>query len=360
MPSEVSKPYISETQASELLERVFGLAVSRLSPLPSYDDQNFHAVVPGRGEFLVKVTNTEDSCNAELLEAQTRSMMYLQEQGLPVPTPLLTRDGNIMSLQSIDCGSGECKYMVRVLTYLPGIPIAKIPSSPQILYEAGSSAATLDKVLQGFEHPSLQSLHRENFIWSLSNIPLLESYLDALGQEPTSKVVKEVIQQFKDKIQPNLGVFRKCINHGDFNDHNILIEAEARSPQRYRISGILDFGDMSYGYYVFEVAICIMYMMIESEEPLSVGGHVLAGYESVIPLNPEERDALFLLVLARFCQSLVMARHSITIQPTNAEYLMITARSGWKHLLRLWEMGREAVEQLWFGTVSSYQAAERP
>lgn len=39
--------------------------------------------------------------------------------------------------------------MVRVLTYLPGIPIAKIPSSPQILYEAGRSAATLDKVLQG-------------------------------------------------------------------------------------------------------------------------------------------------------------------------------------------------------------------
>ncbi|MGH0173312.1 UNVERIFIED_CONTAM: hypothetical protein FKN15_074016 [Acipenser sinensis] len=99
-------------------------------------------------------------------------------------------------------------------------------------------------------------------------------------------------------------------------NHNVLIEAEARRPQRNRISGILDFGDMSYGCYVFEVAICIMYMMIESEEPLSVGGHVLVGYESIVPLNPEERDALFLLVLARFCQSLVMVHHSVTLQPT--------------------------------------------
>lgn len=148
----------------------------------------------------------------------------------------------------------------------------------------------------------------------------------------------------------------QSVNHGDLNDHNILVEASesASGDAGYQVSGILDFGDMSYGYYVFEVAITIMYMMIESTSPLHVGGHVLAGFESVIPLTPVERGALFLLVCGRFCQSLVIAAHSCQLHPENEEYLMITAKTGWKHLRRMLDMGRGAVEELWFQTARSY------
>lgn len=37
--------------------------------------------------------------------------------------------------------------MVRLLTYLPGTPVAKITTNAQILYEIGRLAASLDKVL---------------------------------------------------------------------------------------------------------------------------------------------------------------------------------------------------------------------
>ena len=96
----------------------------------------------------------------------------------------------------------------------------------------------------------------------------------------------------------------------------------------YKISGILDFGDMNDGYYVHELAITIMYIMIEHPEPTEVGGPVLAGWESVLPLNDIEKDCLYLLVLCRFCQSLVLARHAVTLHPENAEYLMISSRRG--------------------------------
>lgn len=46
-----------------------------------------------------------------------------------------------------DCGFGMQKYLVRLLAYLPGTTIAKITSSPQILYDVGKMAATLDTVL---------------------------------------------------------------------------------------------------------------------------------------------------------------------------------------------------------------------
>nr|KAF6283489.1 hydroxylysine kinase [Pipistrellus kuhlii] len=173
-------------------------------------------------------------------------------------------------------------------------------------------------------------------------------------------MVERVIRLFKNEVTAKLSHFRECINHGDLNDHNILVEPcePASGDPAFRVSGILDFEDMSYGCYVFEVAIAIMYMMIESRDPVGVGGHVLAGFESVVPLTPAERGALFLLVCGRFCQSLVMAAHSCRLHPENAEYLMITAKTGWRHLQRMLALGRAAVEETWFRTARSYGSGD--
>ncbi|XP_041345639.1 hydroxylysine kinase isoform X3 [Pyrgilauda ruficollis] len=309
-PQTLTKPTFDEREAAELVDRVFGLKVSWIRSLPSYDDQNFHVRVSAEGadEYVLKITNSEDSQQPDLIEAQTQAMMFLSAEGFPSPTPYLTKDGNIMSLESGGAGLGSKKYIVRLLTYLPGTPVAKISTNAQILYEIGRLAASVDKVLSAkFQHPSVKSLHRG-------------------------------------------------INHGDLNDHNILVDSSSASlvnPQ-YRVSGILDFSDMSYGYYVFEVAIAIMYMMIESPDPLSVGGHVLAGFESILPLTAEERGALFLLVSGRFAQSLVIAAHTALLYPENKEYLTITAKTGWKHLMSMFELGQEAVEKKWFETAQGY------
>ncbi|XP_060611692.2 hydroxylysine kinase [Anolis sagrei] len=362
---DLNKPSFSEEQATQLVERRFGLKVSAVQPLPSYDDQNFHvriAKAEGRGEgteeYVLKISNAQDSQKAELLEVQTRIMMFLNQEGFPVATPRLTTEGQIMFLETVETPAVATKgYMVRLLTFLPGKTAATLPISPPILYEIGQLAARLDKTLaEKFQHPSTKSLHRGEFIWNLANVPLLKRYIRALGQSSYLDVVKQVIEQFDAKIVPKLSSFRPCINHGDLNDHNILIEADSSSPgkPRYRVSGILDFCDMSYGYFVFEVAIAIMYMMIESQDPIRVGGHVLAGFESVVPLTPEERAALFLLVSGRFVQSLVMAAHTSLQHPENKDYLMITAKTGWKHLMTLSEMGQEAVEKIWFETAKAY------
>ncbi|XP_030811234.1 hydroxylysine kinase isoform X3 [Camarhynchus parvulus] len=303
-PQTLTKPAFDEREAAELVDKVFGLKISWIRSLPSYDDQNFHVRVSAEGT-----------------------------------------------------GLGSKKYMVRLLTYLPGTPVAKITTNAQILYEIGRLAASVDKVLsEKFQHPSVKSLRRGQFIWNLANVPLLDQYIYALGQNKYRAVVEQVIEQFEGKVIPKLSSFRACINHGDLNDHNILVDSCSTSLEnpQYRVSGILDFSDMSYGYYVFEVAIAIMYMMIESPDPLSVGGHVLAGFESILPLTAEERGALFLLVSGRFAQSLVIAAHTALLYPENKEYLTITAKTGWKHLMTMFEVGQEAVEKKWFETAQAY------
>ena len=65
-------------------------------------------------------------------------------------------------------------------------------------------------LIQKFHHPKLSSLHRENFIWNLKSVPLLEKYLYALGQNQNREIVEQVIQLFKDEVMTNLSHFREC------------------------------------------------------------------------------------------------------------------------------------------------------
>ncbi|KAM6921739.1 hydroxylysine kinase [Xenentodon cancila] len=352
MSVEHAKPKFSQSQVSEMVKRLFRVTPSEIRPLPSYDDQNFYVAPTEGGEYVLKIMNSEDSKNPAIIDVQTCAMSFLHQNGLPAQTAVPTTSGQLISLEEMDCGYGCKKYLVRLLIYLPGVTISKVPLTPKLLYEAGKMAARMDVLLEKMEHPHLSTLQREGFIWSLSNVTLLEAYLGALEGDPLLEVVKSVIHQYKTSVVPKRSNFRKCINHGDFNDHNVLVQPDENDG--FKISGILDFGDMHDGYYIHELALTLMYMMTEHPEPIEVGGPVLAGWESVIALNDTEKDCLYLLVLSRLCQSVVLARHSVTLQPENAEYVMITSKRGVHILQQLWKLGKEHVEKVWFESAAKF------
>ncbi|XP_047442088.1 hydroxylysine kinase isoform X2 [Mugil cephalus] len=262
-----AQPNLSQSQASELVKRLYGLTTSEVRSLPSYDDQNFYVAAEG-GEYVLKIMNTEDSKKPDLIELQTYAMSFLHKNGLPAQTALPNTSGQLMTLEEIDCGYGCQKYLVRLLTYLPGTTISKTPLTPQLLFEAGKTAAKMDKTLEKMDHPNLRLLERENFIWSLSSVALLDAYIHALDGDPLQELIKSVIRQYETYVVPRRSNFRKCINHGDFNDLNVLVQPDESGG--YRITGILDFGDMNSGYYIHELAITIMYMMTEHPEPVEV------------------------------------------------------------------------------------------
>jgi hydroxylysine kinase len=60
------------------------------------------------------------------------------------------------------------------------------------------------------------------------------------------------------------------------------------------IAAVLDFGDTQHSCYLFELAICICYMMLLAADsnPLEAGGHVIAGYSMIRPLPDMEFSIL--------------------------------------------------------------------
>ncbi|KAJ7388106.1 hypothetical protein OS493_039790 [Desmophyllum pertusum] len=76
-------------------------------------------------------------------------------------------------------------------------------------------------------------------------------------------------------------------------------------------------------------------------------GYFFAGYHSVNPLSDEEMDLLHVLVASRFCQSLVFgAYRSKYLDPGN-EYILETARNGWKNLEAFWKLPKEELLKMW-------------
>lgn len=104
----LAKPTFSEAQASALVESVFGFTVSRIQPLPSYDDQNFHVCVSRTGdaadgptEYVLKISNTEASRTPHLIEVQSHVIVFLREAGFPTASLCLTKGGNVTALVSV-------------------------------------------------------------------------------------------------------------------------------------------------------------------------------------------------------------------------------------------------------------------
>ncbi|XP_028260041.1 hydroxylysine kinase-like [Parambassis ranga] len=346
------RPTLTLQQAADMVLQLYGVRVTKIFTLPSYIDQNF-LVVDGDGtKYVLKIMNSEDSKNPAQMAMQTLAMSLLQQHGVPTQMVMPTTTGELMSLEEMDCGHGSKIYCVRLMSYLPGKPVAQSPVTLQDLYHVGKLAAFLDKTLQQLMTPDSDILQRDDVIWSLSNIPLVENYLSVMDGDPLQDVIKAAIGQYKLYVEPKIVLFRKGIIHGDLNDHNIIVTPLDNG--HHKVSGILDFAMLMNGYYVHEVAISIMYLMLENPSPMDVGGAVLAGFESVIPLNDDERDCLFLLVVARLCQSLVYGRHNVQKYPDNRKYLMTTAKNGTRLLTKLWELGKKQVEEKWFADASTY------
>ncbi|XP_037325659.2 hydroxylysine kinase-like isoform X2 [Pungitius pungitius] len=322
VPGADHRPMLTLQQGTQLTLRLYGVTLTEISTLPSYNDQNF-LIVTKDNKYVLKIMNSEESMNPTRMEVQTLAMSFLRQEGVPSPIVVPTTTGKLMSMEEIES-----------------------PVTVQDLYHIGKLAAVIDTTLKQLVSPNLDVLHENKGIWSLSNIPLIHDYLSVMDGDPLQIVIKAVIEQYKLHVAPRIVSLRKGIIHGDMSDQNIIVTPVDNG--RHEVSGVLDFSQLMIDCYVFEVAITIAYMMMENPSPLHVGGAVLAGWESIMVLSDEEKDSLFLLVLGRLCQSLVYGRYNVTKYPDNKEYLLTTAKSGTLLLTKLWEMGKKNVERKWF------------
>ena len=156
------------------------------------------------------------------------------------------------------------------MSHLPGRLLAHVRHRDEALYEdLGRQAGSITAALAGFDHPAA---HRE-FYWDVASArAIVAAHRAAIDDGPLAAVVDRLTAAFDEHVAPIAATLPRAVVHGDINDHNVLVEPRGVAPlDGWRLSGIVDFGDMVYSYRVADLAIAVAYAMLDADDPLRCG-----------------------------------------------------------------------------------------
>jgi Ser/Thr protein kinase RdoA (MazF antagonist) len=316
------RPRIDADAAAGVVGAGFGLE-GTLRPLPGERDRNFLLEAADGSRYVVKFTSPDES--DEHLAFETRLLSWLSTR-MPsrVPGILQASDGSSIFRHRTAEGT---TWRVRMLEYLEGVPLASTrPKSARLLRDVGRSTARLGLTLSDFDEPSPQ---RENFVWALAEIgPVLERGL-GLHRDAERRQLVEACLEDLTRVEASTAALDSQLVHGDLNDHNLLVSAEAPAVE---VTGILDLGDAHQAPAVFDLAVAAAYSVLDQTDPLLAAAEVVRGYHSVRPLAEEELEALFPLIRARLAVSVTVSAFRRGPGDELDDYLLVSEAPAWAFL----------------------------
>lgn len=211
-------------------------------------------------------------------------MLFLRQQGIECPKPVMNIFGKYHSIEKIE----QSSHLVRLLEFIPGKIFNDVIKTKHLFYQVGEFIAKIDLALKRFRHEAYEN-HKS--LWMLESVPQLAKFIHAVNDTKKQQLVQQVINHFNDTVLNHLNEFDKGVIHGDFNEFNIVVTKPTSQLDEFRVTGIIDFGDTCYSVYIFELAIAIAYMLLQTCE-LDTAGYVIAGYEELRPIPENERKIL--------------------------------------------------------------------
>ena len=324
-------PRLSREEAVRIAAELYGIEVSA-APLPSERDQNFLLHDSHGEQFVLKIANSKESL--EFLEMQNCMIRFLSGAPVEMSFPRIIISKSQKDIPAFESSGGQPHY-VRLLSWIDGVCLASVqPHNRKLLRSLGRALAQMDAALAGFEHPAA---HR-SFYWDIRRASVAREYLPLL---PDSK--RNLVERFlAGWVAIDWSRLRSSIIHNDANDYNVLvspINAPDQSPD-WRVTAILDYGDVVHTATVCELAVALAYVMLDKPDPINAAAQVVSAYHEVYPLTEDEVDSLYALLTARLCCSVCYAAYQAREIPAN-DYLMISNEPAWALLEKLSAMPQE-------------------
>jgi 4-aminobutyrate aminotransferase-like enzyme/Ser/Thr protein kinase RdoA (MazF antagonist) len=333
-------PRFDAAAAAELAREIYRIDADA-TPLTSERDQNFLLTTGDGTRFVLKIANAAEE--RALLEAQNGILQHLEPLAL-CPRVVPAGDGSSIV-------EGPMGHLVRLLTWLPGQPLATLSEQPDgLLEDLGRRLGEMDRALADFDHPAL---HRD-FHWDLARgFEVVEEHGPAIRDRALRGLVHRVTLRVAGRDERALRRVRRSIIHGDANDYNILVDVSAP-----RVAGLIDFGDSIHAYTVADLAIAVAYAVLGKDDPLQTAVTILRGYHGSYPLTEDEASVLFGLVQLRLCVSVSMAAYQQPLRPDD-EYLGVSQAPVQQTLPKLAAIHPDAAEEA-FRSTCAFQPLFEP
>lgn len=324
--------------AAALLQRHWGLA-GMLSALSGERDSNFLLTLPAaaaaRGahsathgpprQALLRVSHPIET--PLVADFQTQALRHIAQvaPGLPVqrlwPTP---QQALAVQVQGDD---GQPR-VVRLFSYLSGLPLPQAPRSAAQRANVALSLARLDRALTGLQHPAGQLA----LPWDIQRAEQVRPLLALVPDADRRALAQRALAGFEQFASPRLAGLRRQPIHNDFNLYNLLVRPE----QPDEVAGILDFGDMVEAPLVNDLAVALAYQIgdqpDDTQAVLATLSDFVAAYHAELPLQAAELDLLWHLVQARLVMVVAISGWRAARQPHNAAYLLRNNVVSWARL----------------------------
>ncbi|MFN8484748.1 MAG: aminotransferase class III-fold pyridoxal phosphate-dependent enzyme [Anaerolineae bacterium] len=313
---------LSEADAARLAWEQYGLRATATA-LPGEMGQNFRLRADDGRETILKISDPSESWDC--LDFQVQALDHLAAHAPTLPVPRVLRDQAGRAIVPLD---DDEEHYARLLTYLPGRLLVHVnPHPPALLRDLGRVLGKMDAALQSFSHPAM----RRDLKWDLAGAGWAWEHLAYLADPPRRALVERFMALYEAEAATRLPDLRASVIYNDGNDYNVLVGGDARD---LRVAGVFDFGDMTYSQTVGEIAIAAAYAMLDKPDPLAAAAHVVAGYHAACPLTEAELAALYPLIVARLCVSVVNSAYCRAVDPANG-HMMINEAPAWALLERL-------------------------
>ena len=302
----VPAPVVSEAEAEGFALHHWGIA-GTAKLLTGERDRNFRLRATDGPEFVLKFANAAEDQAVTDMQIAALAHVAVRDPGLHVPRMVPLPNGAMEALHGT--------IRVRLLSYVPGIPLRDATRSAAQRIACGVVLARLGLALDGFAHPASTT----PLIWDLMHTLRLREVVAAL---PAARdEIGAILDRFEADISPVLPRLRRQVLYNDMNTGNVLID-----PADHEIvAGIIDFGDLVTTALAIDVAVGATSQIDDIETiPADIGDFV-RGFHLTRPLLPAEIAVLPLLIACRLAMSLVLQAWHRQSHPANPHYRPITA-----------------------------------
>lgn len=306
--------------AEKIALDAFGIAASAAT-LSSERDQNFRLVLATGEQYVLKVSNPAE--DPRVTDFQTKAQLHLMQadQSLPVPHLVPTTDGEIVHWYADGSGSRQA---VRLLTFLPGVPMFKVERSRGQRIALGHALARFNRALADFSHAA--SGHE--LLWDMQHTSKLRGLLTHIAEPDKRRLAESFMDRFDNEVAPRFSALRRQVIHNDLNPYNAMVDPECPD----KITAILDFGDMVEAPLINDLAVACTYQLADTGNPLRTAAQCVAAYHAVSPLTSGEFDLLPDLMATRLLLTVAITGWRAKKNPDNSAYILRNAALSWRGL----------------------------
>ncbi|MEP6476937.1 MAG: aminotransferase class III-fold pyridoxal phosphate-dependent enzyme [Actinomycetota bacterium] len=340
---ETDPPAFTTEEAAEVARTVFGLA-GDVKELGSERDQNF-LIDDGHGSRgVLKISNLGDPASILDMETEAALLVARMDPELPVatPRPVPGADGAIGAgayRASVPSPGGSGTHLVRMFEHMPGRgSVDPTELGHDALWDFGVVVARLGRALRGFFHPAAGRV----LLWDVRHTAELRPLVASIEDPRRRRIVKSVLDRFEVHVAPRWPGLRAQVIHGDVTLDNALVD------RRGRVTGLVDFGDMSHTALLCDVSSALTSLLSgrKGEDVFRSSDAFVDGFQTVTPLEDGEHALIADLLAARLAATAAISAWRVARYPDN-EYIRSWDTDTWLLLEMLDELGfDEAADRL--------------